>query len=102
MADRGYRLLPNFIDETASVNPSLTFAEIPKSTNIHDGLLRITFRDLARCINKCAWWIHAHLGKRRGFPTLAYIGPHDLRYLCLAFGACKTGHKVRLPDNLLL
>lgn len=96
MAECGHRLLPNLIDETASINPNLTFVEVPKSNDIRDGLCQVTFGNLARCIDKCAWWIHAHLGKRHGFPTLAYIGPHDLRYLFLVFGACKAGHKVRL------
>ena len=102
MADCGHRLLPNFIDEIASVNPSLTFVEIPKTDDVHDGLRQITFGDLARCIDKCAWWIHAQLGRRHGFPTLTYVGPHDLRCLFLVFGACKAGHKVRLPGNPLL
>ncbi|KAI4718333.1 acetyl-CoA synthetase-like protein [Aureobasidium sp. EXF-10727] len=94
MANCGRRLLPNFIDEIAAEKPDLTFVEIPKSTDMSDGLYRISFRDLAGSIDKCAWWIHSQLGTGHGFPTLAYIGPHDLRYLFLVFGACKAGYKM--------
>ncbi|KAI4741041.1 acetyl-CoA synthetase-like protein [Aureobasidium sp. EXF-12298] len=94
MANCGYRLLPNFIDETALDNPDLEFVEIPKSVDIDGGFHRITFGNLARSIDKCAWWIHKQLGKGHDFPALAYIGPHDLRYLFLVFGACKAGYKM--------
>lgn len=94
MANIGLRLLPSFIDGLALVNPDLVFVEIPKTTSIDEGLHTISFRILARSIDKCAWWIQNQLGKGRGFPTLAYMGPHDLRYLLLVFGACKAGYKV--------
>jgi acyl-CoA synthetase (AMP-forming)/AMP-acid ligase II len=94
MAKCGLRLLPNFIDETALHNPSLVFVEVPQTASIDEGLRRITFSSLARSIDKCAWWIQNRLGKGQNFPTLAYIGPHDLRYLFLVLGACKAGYKV--------
>lgn len=94
MAKCGFRLLPNFIDEIALDNPDLEFVEIPKSVDVDEGFHRVTFSNLARSIDKCAWWIHKHLGKGHDFPALAYIGPHDLRYLFLLFGACKVGYKV--------
>jgi hypothetical protein len=101
MTEYGYRLLPNFIDETALETPNLSFVDIPKSANINEGLHHITFGNLARSIDKCAWWIENHLGKGRDFPTLGYTGPHDLRYLFLVFGACKAGFKVSLLTHLL-
>jgi acyl-CoA synthetase (AMP-forming)/AMP-acid ligase II len=94
MTKYGYRLLPSFIDETALDNPSLNFVDIPKSANIDEGLHQITFGDLAKGIDKCAWWIQNHLGTGHDFTTLGYTGPHDLRYLFLVFGACKAGYKV--------
>ncbi|KAI4852475.1 acetyl-CoA synthetase-like protein [Aureobasidium sp. EXF-8845] len=94
MTKYGYRLLPNFIDEVALDNPSLAFVDVPKSANINEGLHHITFGNLARSIDKCAWWIENHLGKGRNFPTLGYTGPHDLRYLFLVLGACKAGYKM--------
>lgn len=94
MANIGLRLLPNFIDEIALADPNAIFVEVPKTTIIDEGLHKVTFSSLARSIDKCAWWIQTQLGKGRGFPTLAYIGPHDLRYLFLVFGACKAGYKV--------
>ena len=94
MANIGLRLLPNFIDEVAMVNPNLVFVEVPRTTSIDEGLHRITFSSLARSIDKCAWWIRNQLDQGRNFPTLAYMGPHDLRYLFLVFGACKAGYKV--------
>ncbi|KAI5275360.1 acetyl-CoA synthetase-like protein [Aureobasidium subglaciale] len=98
MAQYGRRLLPNFINQVALDDPCLTFVEIPKSADIKDGLRRITFRDLAKGIDKCAWWIHQKLGRGHDFSTLAYVGPHDLRYLFLVFGACKVGYKMFFPS----
>jgi hypothetical protein len=100
MTKCGYRLLPTFIDETALDTPNLHFVDISKSTNINEGLHQITFGNLARSIDKCAWWIENRLGKGHDFPTLGYTGPHDLRYLFLVFGACKAGYKASLPSSL--
>lgn len=94
MANIGLRLLPNFIDEVALVNPDLLFVEVPRSTSVDEGLYKITFGGLARSIDKCASWIRNQLGTDREFSTLAYMGPHDLRYLFLVIGACKAGYKV--------
>jgi len=94
MAECGLRLLPNFIDRLASDDPELISIEVPQTASLDGGLRRITFNNLARSIDKCAWWIRDQLGQGRGFPTLAYMGPHDLRYLFLVFGACKAGYKV--------
>jgi hypothetical protein len=101
MTKHGYRLLPDFIDETALDNPNLNFVDIPKSANINEGLHQITFSDLAKSIDKCAWWLQNALGKGQNFPTLGYTGPHDLRYLFLVFGASKAGYKVSLLVSLL-
>jgi hypothetical protein len=100
MTNYGYRLLPNFIDETALDTPNLNFVGMAKSASLNEGLHQITFGTLARSIDECAWWIENRLGKGHDFPTLGYTGPHDSRYLFLVFGACKAGYKVSLPISL--
>ncbi|THW66981.1 acetyl-CoA synthetase-like protein [Aureobasidium pullulans] len=94
MAYHGHRLLPSFIDQIALETPKLSFVEVPKSANISEGSRKITYDVLARAVDKCAWWIQQELGQGHGFPALAYVGPHDLRYLFLVFGACKAGYKM--------
>jgi len=99
MAYYGHRLLPSFIDQIALETPKLSFVEVPKSANISEGSRKITYDVLARAVDKCAWWIQQELGQGHGFPALAYVGPHDLRYLFLVFGACKAGYKVRILSS---
>lgn len=94
MSSCGHQLLLNFIDRVASSHPDLSFVDVPESARIAEEVWHVTFKDLARAIDKCAWWIQQTLVNRHDMTILAYIGPHDLRYLFLVLGACKAGHKV--------
>ncbi|KAB8295043.1 hypothetical protein EYC80_006986 [Monilinia laxa] len=40
-----------------------------------------------------SFWIEEKLGTGENFQCIAYIGPHDLRYILLTIAAIKTGHK---------
>ena len=89
-------LLPTIIDETAATEPDLIWAEYPKSrTTYADGFNTVTYRQFANAINGTAWWLQKTLGSPEGFPTLAYVGPNDVRYQLLLIGAIKAGFKVR-------
>ena len=90
----GHRLIPQLIDERAESNPQGSVWSVPKSSNLADGFRDISYGQVARAINKAAWWIDEHIGKSTTFENLAYIGPPDLRYSILTIAAQKTGHTV--------
>lgn len=92
--DYGRRLLPTLIDERAKCKPSKTFAAIPKSTDLRDGFVDISYHELARGINRCSWWLEEKLGKALSFETVGYLGILDLRYTILMFACVKVGYKV--------
>ena len=90
----GHRLIPQLIDERAVLKPQGSVWSLPKSSNLADGFRDISYGQVARAINKVAWWIDEQIGKSTTFEKLAYIGPPDLRYSILTIAAQKTGHTV--------
>ena len=90
----GHRLIPQLIDERAIINPHGPVWSVPKSSNLADGFRDISYHQVARAINKTAWWIDEQIGKSTTFENLAYFGPPDLRYSILTVAAQKTGHTV--------
>lgn len=92
--DYGRRLFPTLIDERASSEPSKPFASIPKSSDLRDGFVDISYHHLARAIDRCSWWLENKLGKARNFETIGYLGILDLRYTILMFACVKVGYKV--------
>lgn len=53
---------------------------LPRSSNLQDGFLEVTFADFARAVNFTSGWIEDRLGKSEPFETLAYFGLFDMRY----------------------
>jgi hypothetical protein len=94
--DCGQRLFPVLVDSLATDHPDRPFASIPRSVvSVEDGFQDVDFRAFARAINRAAWWLRDALGDAgQDFPTVTYMGPHDLRYLILIFAAVKTEYKV--------
>ena len=92
--DYGRRLLPTLIDERASFEPTNPFAAIPKSSDPSGGFIDISYRQFARAINRCSWWLEEKLGKARGFETIGYLAVLDLRYTILMLACVKVGYKV--------
>ena len=90
----GHRLIPQLIDERARLNPQGSVWSVPKSSNLADGFRDISYGQVARAINRVAWWIDEQIGKSTTFEKLAFIGPSDLRYSILTIAAQKTGHTV--------
>lgn len=79
----GKRLIPHIIDQKASQEPQKECFQIACSSLPEDGWRTITFGQFANAINKCCHHIVARCGRpaRDTFPTIAYIGPNDARYL---------------------
>ena len=104
----GHHLIPHLIDQFAHDTPNRTYCSLPTSSNIEDGYRYkdISYSRLANAINHAAQWIQHHLGRSsEDYPTMAYLGPSDLRYIILTIAAQKTGYKVVLAfpvDDLWL
>ncbi|KAL8788421.1 MAG: hypothetical protein Q9195_007300 [Heterodermia aff. obscurata] len=114
----GRRLIPNIIDERARTNPerpvysiplvsesaSLELKDISSRGNVHSvplssnhalrGFRDISARIFANAVDRVAWWLEAELGRGVDFPSIGYIGPHDIRYALLVLGCVKAGYKI--------
>ncbi|KAI1128465.1 hypothetical protein F5Y10DRAFT_240434 [Nemania abortiva] len=102
-AEYGRRLIPHIIDDIASKDPQREILVVPRSSDPKDGWVPISFSDYANAINHCAQQIVDKYGSPTGdqFPTIAYIGPQDARYLILIIAAIKAGYQALLisPRN---
>ncbi|KAI9686108.1 MAG: hypothetical protein M1820_010697 [Bogoriella megaspora] len=96
---RRKQLLNHIIDGIAHVRPEQIWAKVPRSDrNYADGYRKITYRLFANAINGMAFWLEERLGKAEDFPTVAYFGLWDPRYIILLLGAIKAGFKVVFPS----
>lgn len=93
----GKRLIPHIIDDFAQNEPNREAFQIPRSANVQDGWKVVTFKEFANAVNHAAHRITEICGKPENgtFPTIAYIGPNDARYVVMMVGAIKAGYKVR-------
>ncbi|KAI1801790.1 acetyl-CoA synthetase-like protein [Daldinia bambusicola] len=102
---REYRLVPNIIDNVAKEDPEREAFLIPRSDNPKDGWKSITFREYANAVNQIAHKIVEKCGTPSpgSFPTIAYVGPNDARYVVLLVSAVKAGYKALFisPRNSL-
>ncbi|MCJ1314533.1 hypothetical protein MMC25_008215 [Agyrium rufum] len=124
-SEYGRRLIPNIIDERARREPDRPVYSIPISSanvsrdfedisargavysvpvsadDLSHGFRDISARDFANAVDRVAWWLEAELGKGVSFPTIGYIGPHDIRYALLTLGCIKAGYQALLvsPRN---
>ncbi|KAI0870150.1 hypothetical protein GGS24DRAFT_122083 [Hypoxylon argillaceum] len=91
----GRRLLPHVIDDIACKDPHREVFMSPRSSSPKDGWAITTFSTYANAINRCAHDIVNRYGKATHgeFPTIAYIGPQDARYLVIVVAAIKAGYK---------
>ncbi|KAI0799951.1 hypothetical protein GGR55DRAFT_692576 [Xylaria sp. FL0064] len=94
-AQYGQRLLPHIIGDVASKYPRREILLTARSTDPKDGWRPMTFGDYANAINQCAQVIVDTYGRASegGFPTIAYIGPQDARYLIIVIAAVKANYQ---------
>lgn len=90
----GHRLLPAVIDEHAVRTPEKVFAIIPRTLDLRDGFMDITYHDFATAIDGMAYWLEERMGRSSSFETLAYMGLSDMAYFIFLVAACKVGYKV--------
>lgn len=91
----GKRLLVHIVDERAENEPDREWVSIPESSDPKDGWKKVTYKQAANAINRVAHKLVNSTGQpaKGEFPTVAYIGPNDVRYLVFALGAVKAGYK---------
>ncbi|KAI0449288.1 hypothetical protein F5B21DRAFT_51707 [Xylaria acuta] len=94
-AEYGQRLIPHIIDDIAKADPQREILLTPRSSDPKDGWAPMTFGDYANAINRCAQEIVDLYGKAAEgqFPTIAYIGPQDARYLVFVVATIKAGYQ---------
>ncbi|KAI0007681.1 nonribosomal peptide synthetase [Xylariaceae sp. FL0662B] len=94
--DFGHRLVPTLIDEFAKSEPQREAFSVPRSADDpKEGWRAISFKEYANAINRAAHRIIETCGNPAAgtFPTIAYIGPNDARYVVLLVAAVKAGYK---------
>ncbi|KAI1332355.1 nonribosomal peptide synthetase [Xylariaceae sp. FL0255] len=92
----GRRLLPHIVDERAATTPNEEIFSIPRNnSNPADGWKPVTWKEFANAVNWVAKRIHEISGMAAPgtFPTVAYIGPSDPRYIVLTIATIKMGYK---------
>jgi acyl-CoA synthetase (AMP-forming)/AMP-acid ligase II len=90
----GRRLIPNVIDERAESEPTKAFASIPRSKDLTDGFVDISYALLGNAINRASWWLSQSMGNANTSEVFAYLGPNDLRYPILLVATMKCGYQV--------
>ncbi|PHH93094.1 hypothetical protein CDD83_946 [Cordyceps sp. RAO-2017] len=92
----GQRLAVNIIDETAAKEPNRAFVCAPRTSDPRDGWEEISYQQISNAINNAATDIVKRFGSapKDSFPTVAYIGPNDVRYLIMMMGCIKAGYQV--------
>lgn len=95
-APYGRRLVPALLDRIAAEDPNRECIHIPRSSEPADGWKIISWKGMANAVNRCAHRIIQICGKPEegSFPTIAYIGPNDARYIVLMIASVKAGYKV--------
>ncbi|KAI7707167.1 hypothetical protein KC322_g5596, partial [Hortaea werneckii] len=71
--------LPTFVDNIAREEPDTPWMNLPRSPDLKQGWLTLTFKDLADAVNGVASWAENSLGAGDGKTTIAYIGVNDAR-----------------------
>lgn len=94
--DYGRRLIPNIIDENVRMHPQREAFMTQWSDSLENDWRAVTWKQYANAINRCAHEIDGACGKapKGRFPTLAYIGPQDVRYIVFMVAAVKAGYVV--------
>lgn len=82
----GERLIPDIVDDHARDHPQQEAFQVPRSSDPSDGWKVVTWKEYANSVNHVAWRITEISGQpeKDSFPTLAYIGPNDARYVVSA------------------
>ncbi|KAL6399895.1 Carboxylic acid reductase [Ilyonectria robusta] len=99
----GRRLMLHVLDGIAASEPSRPFIHTPNTRNPSDGWKPVAYKEMAQAVDSVAWQITEAYGPawKGTFPTVAYIGPMDVRYVVIVLGCMKAGYQALLlsPRN---
>ncbi|KAM0209141.1 hypothetical protein ACHAQD_011306 [Fusarium lateritium] len=88
------RSLIQLIDKITSEDPTRPFTHIASSSEPQDGWKAVSFLQLTNGINHLAHAISkAVKSSAEEFPTVAYIGPNDIRYPMMLLACIRAGCK---------
>lgn len=88
------RGLIELIDNITSEDPTRSFTHIASSNDPRDGWKPVTFLQLANGVNYLAHAISKRVkNSTEQFPTVAYIGPNDIRYPMMLLACLRAGCK---------
>lgn len=92
----GRRLYVDVVDETAKADPDRPWIYVPRTSSAKDGWKVLTWGQHANAVNRTANWLVEKLGKpeHKSFPSIAYVGPNDARYIVLFAAGVKAGYQV--------
>jgi acyl-CoA synthetase (AMP-forming)/AMP-acid ligase II len=88
------KLMITALEEKAKWTPHNTYMRYPGPDWETKGYETISWAQLAKAIDKVAYWLDDHLGKATRNDTIAYYGPNDPRYAILVLAIIKTGRNV--------
>ncbi|KAI9705388.1 MAG: hypothetical protein M1820_005218 [Bogoriella megaspora] len=80
-----HRSLAETLSNLAISEPSRIYAAVPKTNDLNDGFLDVTFSDMERMANALTGWIEDTWGRSSSFETIAYVGVPDLRSAVIFF-----------------
>ncbi|RGP69682.1 hypothetical protein FSPOR_4494 [Fusarium sporotrichioides] len=89
-------VLIKLIEKIATEDPERPFLFVPSSDNAEDGWEPVTFLQLNNAIDYLAHSLSNTITRSlddEEFPTIAYIGPNDMRYTIILFACIKVGFK---------
>lgn len=91
------------IDKRSKSTPDRPWVVIPKTNDLKDGHIDITYGQLARAVNSLCWWLDQNVPRIGDFDTILYLGPNDIRWPLINFAAHKTlrKHLILNPNNAL-
>ncbi|KAF3770725.1 hypothetical protein M406DRAFT_34511 [Cryphonectria parasitica EP155] len=92
------RQVVKYLDDLAVNEPSRILYSITKTSNPADGFRDITVREVARAVDRCAWYLEETLGPAKDGQTLTYMGPQDITYVVLVLACNKTGYRLFLSS----
>jgi acyl-coenzyme A synthetase/AMP-(fatty) acid ligase len=90
-----FRLLPAIVDDYAETAPDKIHSYIYPSARLQDGIKAVTFKTLARAVDRAARWLMS--GGDITNKPVAYLGCSDIRSIIFFLACIKTSSVVGLP-----
>ncbi|EFZ01783.1 AMP-binding enzyme [Metarhizium robertsii] len=101
-SEYGKRLVIHVLDQYAQNEPDRPYAYLPLSSDPKDGWEVVTFKQLANAVNfvghELVRGLADHGNQSEDFPTVAYIGPGDIRYVVFMLACIRARHKAFFPS----